>query len=678
MNIYGQSLNYWKLVHRGVFACSCFLLFSALLVQAQEPPKSPAEKPVANSSGSTPDQTASKGAPQKIVEQGIAIEFTIDPVKEKSKLTAGEDAVVKFKVHDTTTGTPVKGLGLSVWISLRDRDKAPEPKQCREKIQSYMTGSLRARPEVDLNSYYVLALNESPDISVIDPLLGYGGSKLLTLLMLRSPGEDWVLSDDGEKLFVTLPRINQIAVIDARHWVVKSYIETGMKPTRIDLQPDQKYLWVANDGNGPEPGSVTVIDTSTLKVAAQISTGAGHHEMIISSDNRFVFVSNQESGTLSVIDVRKLEKIKDVIIGASPVSMARSELSKAIYVVSETEGTITVVDEQSQQVLMRLKGKPGLRSIRFAPGGRYGFALNSRESTVHVLDAATNTVLHDTRIGKTPDQIIFSDTFAFVRSLGTESVVMIRLASINKNVEVTEFPGGQEPPEKASPPLRADSIVLAPEGNSVIVANPVDRVLYYYAEGMAAPMGNFQNYRREPRAVMIVDRSLRETNSGVYTASVKLPASGKYDVAFLADSPRIAYCFEATAQPNPALKQEKPVALRIEYQLKEFELPIGENYRFRFKLIETATNKPIADLKDVRVLTSLSSGAWQRRDIAKSLGKGIYEISINVPETGVYLIFVESASMNVRYRDLPSMTLHANDKKVNSGNSPRSNESGKQ
>jgi YVTN family beta-propeller protein len=309
-----------------------------------------------------------------------------------------------------------------------------------------------------------------------------------------------------------------------------------------------------------------------------------------------------------------------------------------------------------------MKGKPGLRSIRFAPGGRYGFAVNSRENSVEVFDAANNSVLHDVKVGKTPDQIIFSNTFAFVRSLGTESVAMIRLATIGTDVEITEFPGGQAAPEKGSLPVRADSIVLAPEGNSVIVANPADKVLYYYTEGMAAPMGNFQNYRREPRAVLVVDRSLRETDSGVYVANVKLPASGKYDVAFLADSPRITHCFETAAQPNPAMKEEQQVALRIEYHTKDMKLVVGKDFAFRFKLIETATNKSKDDLKDVRVLTF--SGSWQRRDIANSLGNGVYEIKLNVPEAGVYTMFVESPSMGVRYRELPYATLEATDEKI--------------
>ena len=601
-------------------------------------------------------------AQQKLVEQGTAIEFTVEPQTPGAKIRAGEDANIKFKVTDTTTGTPVKGLNLSAWLSLRSGDKPADAKQCREKIQSYLTGSMRTQADVDLNSYYILALNRTPDISVIDPLQGFGGSKLLTLVMMKSPGEDWVLTNDREKLFVTLPLINQVAVIDARNWKVVNYVDTGVKPTSIALQPDQKYLWVGNDGDKGEASGVTVIDAATQKVAAQISTGAGRHEIIVTGDNRFAFVSNRESGTVSVIDVAKLEKIRDVNVGPNLASLALSELSKAVYAVSETDGTVSVIDTKGD-VLTRISLKPGARAIRFAPGGRYGFVLNTGANTVNVFDAATNRLLHEVKVGKAPDQIIFTDTFAFIRSLATENVDMIRLETIGTEIDTTSFPGGQGIPENGSTPVRADSLVRSPEGNSIIVANPVDKVIYYYTEGMAAPMGSFQNYRREPLAVTIVDRSLRETTPGVYTTTVKLPASGHYDVAFLADSPSIASCFEASADPNPKLKEEQAVALRLEDHIKEKQLTVGRNYALRFKLIDTKTNQGKDDLKDVRVLTFLAPGTWQRRDIAKSLGHGNYEVNLNVPQSGVYMVFVESNSMGVRFNDLPHLMFQAEEKK---------------
>jgi hypothetical protein len=158
---------------------------------------------------------------------------------------------------------------------------------------------------------------------------------------------------------------------------------------------------------------------------------------------------------------------------------------------------------------------------------------------------------------------------------------------------------------------------------------------------------------------MVVDRSLREIKPGVYSTTIKLPSSGRYDVAFLNDSPRVSHCFEISAEANSALKEKAPVALQIEHQVKQMKLAVGQEFTFRFKLIETATGQGKSDLKDVRVLTFLSPGIWQRRDIATSVGDGVYELKINVPQTGVYMLFVESSSMGVRFIDLPYLMLQA-------------------
>jgi len=157
--------------------------------------------------------------------------------------------------------------------------------------------------------------------------------------------------------------------------------------------------------------------------------------------------------------------------------------------------------------------------------------------------------------------------------------------------------------------------------------------------------------------VMVVDRSLREVTAGVYSVTTKLPKSGIYDVAFLLDSPRIAHCFNAEAKPNPEVAHEKKVALRIEYLDKDKQLRVAENYKLRFKLVDTTTSKAKSDVKDVRVLTMLSSGVWQKRDFARSVGDGVYELDITVPQTGVYFVFVESRSQGVSFRQLPQLTL---------------------
>ncbi len=654
------------------------ILFISLTCAASAPIFAQAEK--GNSTTAQPQATpmpapkmpagAGGNAPQKITKEGIEVEFTIEPVasKDKAQVIAGEEALVRFKITDTATKTPVGGVNPSAWITQLAESASGDAKACHERISSYLQGSLRSRPDVDLNSYFVLALNEEANISVIDPLLGFGGSKLLTLVMLKSPGEDWALSSDRETLFVSLPLVGQIAVVDTTTWKVTDYIDAGARPMRIALQPDGKYLWVANDAQaGQVDGAtivdgVTVIDATTRKMVMTIPTGAGHHELAFSDDSRFAFVTNRQSGTLSVIEVAKLAKLKDVKTGAAPVSLAFSPLSRAVYVGSETDGVVTVVDSRTQQVLANMQARAGLKTLRIEPKGRYGLITNSKENLVHVFDASTNRLVHNLNIGKAPDQIAFSDAFAYIRSAGTDDVAMIRLVTLDKQPDITHFPGGQMAPNQASSSSLADSIFPAPEGNSMLVANAADGVIYYYTEGMAAPMGNFQNYRRQPRSVRVVDRNLRETAPGVYTTNVKLPKSGNFDVAFLLDSPRITHCFETSAKENPALKTNLAKApVKLEYLVKDYSITVNKPQSIRFKLTDAATGQPKSDLKDIRVLTFLAPGIWQKRDFARSIGEGVYEINITVPQTGFYMIFIESRTLGFGFRDMPHLSLQAMD-----------------
>lgn len=595
--------------------------------------------------------------PQKIVKEGVEIEFTIDVPASRSDSTApmaGQDAVFRFRIRDTATKTPLSGIRPAAWVAQRERPGPPAPAQCRAKVESYLQGSMRARPDVDLNSYHLLALNEEATISVIDPLIGFGGSKLLTMVTLKSPGDDWALMSNRSKLFVSMPLINHVAVVDTTTWKVVSDVETGVKPKRVVLQPDEKYLWVADEKG------VTVIDTAALKVAKQITTGAGQHEVAFGSDNKFAFVTNRDAGTVSVINVAKLAKVKDVKTGTLASSISFSPLSKALYVTNETDGSIAVLDAASHKLLAHITATPGIANVRFAPGGRWGFAPNPKQSIVYIFDASTNRVVHEQAIADSPDHIGFTDKFAYVRALGTEQVSAIRLATVGGQLDIIKFPGGQNAPGK-SPAFvtSADAFVAAPEPGAMLLANPADKMIYYYSEGMAAPMGNFQNYRRIPRAVKVVDRSLREESLGVYSTTARLPKQGVYNVSLVLDSPRVVHCFEAVASANPSLTSEKKTALKIEYLNRNVSFSPGEDAKIRFRLLDTSTKKPNSNLKDVGVLVFLPPGTWQMRQIARSLGDGTYEISVNLPETGVYLVFVESPSQRVEYRELPYLMLHA-------------------
>jgi YVTN family beta-propeller protein len=633
-----------------------FLIIIGLLLVADFSQASAQDR---NSTPKNVGQSAS--APKTYNGQGISIEFSVEPMRsEKGKqaeLLAGEEATVRFKIVETSGGKALSNLRPIAWVDQRQTTQRPASQECREKVQSFLQSSFNKRPTVDLNAYFILALNNEANISVIDPLSGFGGSKLYTLIALKSPGEDWAMSADSKRLYVSMPLVNQVAVIDIPTWQVITNIDAGVKPKRLALQHDGKYLWVGNEGTNANENGITVIDTAAPGVTAQLKTGAGPHEIVFNDDDSAAFITSKHDGTLSVIDVRRLVVLKKIKVGQWPAAIAFSSLSKTAYVANEGDGTILAIDGLRHEVVARMATEPGIRAIGIPPGGRFGLALNPGKSTVYVFDLSSNRVAHVVPVGPAADQITFTSQFAYIRSAASEFVTMIKITDLGKEAAVSRFPAGQKAPQESSTSSLANAIVAAPEEGAVLVANPADKMIYYYTEGMAAPMGSFQNYRRDPRALLVLNNSLRETERGVYTSTLRLAAPGYYDVAFMLDSPRVVNCFEMTVAENPALPKKPETAIKIEPLLKETTVRVGQPYTLRFRVTDRKFDRPVENLKDVGVLVFLAPGIWQQREWAKPLGDGVYEMSFVPPKDGVYYLFFQCPSLGLQFSQSTPLTL---------------------
>ena len=583
---------------------------------------------------------------QVFTEQGVSIEFSV-----ASKPVAGEEATVRFKITSSNDGVPLSSLRPVAWIDQRQSPQAPTARECRDKVQQFLQSSFTKRPTLDLNAYFVLALNNEANISVIDPLSGFGGSKLYTLIPLKSPGEDWVMTDNNKRVYVSMPESNQIAVLDVPTWKVIANIDAGVKPTRVALQHDQRYLWVGtNDG-------IAVIDTVTAKPVAQIKTGAGPHEIAFNDDDTIAFVTNKAAGTVSLIDIRKLAVVSEIKAGPQPTALVFSSLSKTAYVANEGDGTIVAIGGLKHHVVGRIQTEPGLRTLSITPDGRYGFALNTGKNLVHIFDLSSNRVAHTVPVAPGSDQISFTRQFAYVRSTGSEFVTMIKISDLGKEAAVTRFPAGQKAPSESPFTSIASAIVPAPEDGAVLVANPADKMIYYYSEGMAAPMGSFQNYKRDPRALLVLDNSLRETDRGVYSSTVRLAAPGQYDVVFLLDAPRLINCFQISVADNPATPKRVETTLKFEPVGKEAQANAGERYTLRFKVVDSTSGNAKSDVQDITVLAFLSPGIWQQREVAKPAAGGVYEMSFVPPQPGVYYIFFQSPSLGIQFNQTMPLTL---------------------
>jgi len=605
---------------------------------------------------------APSSAPSSISQQyekeGIAVEFSIKALAGQDGkdpgLVAGADATVSFRLTDKRTGQPVTGLHPNAWISSRTAQHAPNEAECKDKIRTYMGGLLSARADIDLNSYLMLTLNHDNSITFINPQVAFNITKLESIVMLPGAGADWTLSKDKDFLYVTLPGQSAVAIINTITRKLVGTIQTGekTKPVRIALQPDGRYVWVGLD----DSPMVAVIDTTTNKLAATVAAGAGLHNIAFTSDSRFAYVTNSASDTVTAIDARTLSKITDIGLGKTPVAVANSAASDSIYVAAINGGAITVINPARQQITKTIPIKRGVVAMRFDPSGRYGFAVNQVESTVSVIDASTNQVIAEGPVSKGADQVTFTRLYAYVRGTESEKFSLIELSEVKKgkilpvDIQAGRLAASALPQEVGV----ADMIRPTPEGNSVMIASLPDKMIYYYVEGMMVPMGTFENYKRRPHALMLIDRSLTETAPGVYSSPVRLKAAGTFDLPFLVDQPRIVNCFEGKIADSPyGEKVKAAISTKIEPQFKGNRFKPGEAVTLKFKISDAITKQALAGLKDILVLIYEPPGVWQKRVFAKEVGDGMYEVTETFPHVGLFRVMTQIRSRGVSFADQP-------------------------
>lgn len=624
---------------------------------------------VSHGKGNSNAETKSAArAVDRLEHKGVVVEFsavlTEKGIRDR-RIIEGKYADIHFKITDARSHLPLKGLTPGAWLDMGPPLTAKgENTSCKGKIETYLKGVAGIRPMLDLSSYYILVFNQDASISVIDPLVGIAGkTNLFATIILKAPPGDRAKSSDSKRLYVTLPDADQIAVIDTDTFKVINNIDAGNRPMRIALQPDGRYLWVANDAVTEKSGGVTIIDTQTLKSITHFPTSKGHHELAFSDDDRFAFVSNREKGSVSVIDIQQMKKRKDIHTGPLPISLAYSKNAQALYVADGVDGSISVIAGSEPKVIATIQAKPGLGPMGITPDGRWVVVVNSKENLVHVLEVSTNRWVQNIPVGSKPYQLAFSDAFAYVRSLDSEHIGMISLAQLGKEtaLQVSTFAAGSMPP-KDSPDLGIGASLAPAVGEAaVVVASPADNLIYYYMEGMLAPSGNFRNPGHSARAIEIVDRGLKESQPGVYSARVKIPSAGDYDVAFLLDSPRLIQCFHLQADPDPELKLENKAA-DIEYLNTPTHAIVGDKLQWRFRLVNPQSHESKAGLTDVRVLYYLAPGLMRTEIPAREVDIGLYQADLPIRRSGAYYIYVGIPSLTLKFGDLPYRNLLASDK----------------
>lgn len=471
----------------------------------------------------------------------------LQPQMQKQRTVhVGQGVALAFKVTDATMNWPIQGLLPDCPIRF-----APGPANLEESRKQLRRRASLYGGHFPISEYtYLFVLNSlEGTISVIDTTGFQWTGKPLKKISLsedrQCKGIDIDMQWLGRYAYVTLDT-EDVAVVDCMSLQVIKRIKAGCNPHHIFVQPDGKYAWVCNDGDG----TVTIIDTDVQEIVKTIAIGRGHHEMAFTSDSHYACVTNQGDDSVEIIDVYTLSIVGKIPVGDQPHGVGYSSLSQFMYVANEGDGTISVIDIWSKKVKKTISAGKGVRTVRFGPEPRWGFAPNKGDNTCSMIDVTRDMVVESIKTGKGPEDVTFVPSWVFIRNTGSPDMTIMSLQHPDM---IANIPLGHSRPNEVALPMGHISVVPQGDGHSVLVPNPGQRVVYKYAPGEGAggtmPSVIYNTQADGSSKLVVYYHGLKEVSKGVFTRIVMFGQPGRYEIGFYVDNPELSACFELEVIP---------------------------------------------------------------------------------------------------------------------------------
>lgn len=132
---------------------------------------------------------------------------------------------------------------------------------------------------------------------------------------------------------------------------------------------------------------------------------------------RSVYVANSGSGTVSVIDSNTSSVIANVVVSGEPVDVAITPDGTRAYVANKSTNTVSVIDTLTNRQIGTIVVRTEPDGIAITPGGRFAYVANFGDDSVSLIDTATNSLpIGPIQVGKEPQGVAISpdSRFAYV------------------------------------------------------------------------------------------------------------------------------------------------------------------------------------------------------------------------------------------------------------------------
>lgn len=207
----------------------------------------------------------------------------------------------------------------------------------------------------------------------------------------------------ADKVYVANENADTVSILDAASFKVLTAVSVGKTPHNVQVSPDGKFVWVTNNG-----------DPDAKDAHADKGMAKGEHAAMA------------KAGAVWLIDTANDTVVAKISVGLHPAHVVLKPDGRLAYVVNGGENSVSVIDASARSVVATIPVGKFPHGIRFSPDGRQAYVANLKGGTVSVIDVASHKEIAQIPVGKGPAQVGFTadGRLAFV-SLSEEKAVAV-------------------------------------------------------------------------------------------------------------------------------------------------------------------------------------------------------------------------------------------------------------
>ena len=270
----------------------------------------------------------------------------------------------------------------------------------------------------------------------------------------------------GPYLLVVNKSSNTLSVVDPETGAEVHVLATGLAPHEVAVSGDGRFAYVTDYGTGQQPGStVTVVDLESMAVTGTISVEphTRPHGVTVAEDGS-VWVTTEGSAHVLQLDPVSGEIRQAVETGQDVTHMvAVAPEAGRVVTANIGSGTATLVDPRYGSVVTQLDTGEGAEGLAIHPDGKRAYVANRSAGTLAEIDLVTGEVTRRLAVGAFPIRVK-------VRRGGREALV----SNANGNEVVAVDLDAWQVVRRLGVGAMPVGILITPDDRTAYVANTQD------------------------------------------------------------------------------------------------------------------------------------------------------------------------------------------------------------